>query len=50
MSAFADQLHRKTRHLARGLSSTSKLIKESGRTEYFGFLDFKRNIQVRPPV
>lgn len=48
LSAFAVQLLLKTRHLARGLASALKLIKESRRTEYFEFLDFKRNIWVRP--
>lgn len=48
MSAFAVWLLLKTRHFHRGLVSALKLIKESSRTECLEFLDFKRNIQVRP--
>lgn len=48
MSAFAVWLLLKTRHFHRGLASALKLIKESRRAECFEFLDFKRNIQVRP--
>lgn len=48
LSAFAVRLLLKTRHLAGGLASALKLIRESRRTAYFEFLAFKRNIQVRP--
>lgn len=47
LSAFAVWLLQ-TRHFHRGLASALKLIKESRRTECFEFLDFERNIQVRP--
>jgi len=46
LSAFAVQLLLKT-NLARGLASALKLIKKSRKTEYFEFLYFGRNIQVR---
>lgn len=48
LSAFAVWLLLKRKHFLRGLTSALKLIKESRRTECFVFLDFKRNVQVRP--
>lgn len=48
LSTFAVWLLLQKRHFHRGLTSALKLIKEFRRRDCFEFLDFERNIQVRP--